>query len=494
VDEGGVPRGSNPHVVHVGSPLMTYWLYGWTADDEILTGIYRPGNTTALAFLSLSTGDIRILKSFDWRDPRAVLSHDGKHVAYDHPSGENPVERDIYVMSVEEGREDVLVAIPGRDVVLGWLPGDSGLLFYSERSGSPSVWRLPMSDGRAAGPAELVLQEARKMQPLGLVGEELYFGIEVETPSYRTATIDWERARVAATPMTFGDPYGSGGLTRAFTWSADGTHVVHDVSGPNGSWFYLRTAAGGVVGEWRFDLSLIANPAYARWVPGTQAVMVGGIDGRGRGGFFRIDLEAGEFTLERRLEHQGVLERSFSVSSDGRRLYFTGTTDEASEDDGIIEIVELDLVSGRERSVHRVSHLGQVVPSPDGSVVAYHGGGTSAPSTLEIFPVDDGQPMTLHRIDTGNLGGIVGWAPDGEAVLFLVIPSPISRVAELWAASRDGGQATKLGELPDYAGGWSLHPDGRRLAYRSGRRRGEVWALDLGSRPVDADVSGGMRP
>ena len=86
VDEAGVPHGSDPRVVHPG-PQVVYWLYGWSPDDEILTGIYRPDATFALAFLSLSTGSLRVLKSFDWREARAALSADGRFIAYDHPTG-----------------------------------------------------------------------------------------------------------------------------------------------------------------------------------------------------------------------------------------------------------------------------------------------------------------------------------------------------------------------------------------------------------------------
>jgi Tol biopolymer transport system component len=94
-------------------------MYGWSSDDQVLTGIYRPGNTTALGFLSLSTGELRVLKSFDWRDAHAVLSSDGGFIAYDHPPGPDPSDREIFLMSSDGSNETVLVEGPGRDVVLG---------------------------------------------------------------------------------------------------------------------------------------------------------------------------------------------------------------------------------------------------------------------------------------------------------------------------------------------------------------------------------------
>lgn len=490
LDEAGVPRGSGLRIAHAGSPLLLYWIYGWTSDDEILAGIYRPGNTTALGLLSLSTGELRVLKSFDWHDAHATVSSDGRFIAYDHPPGPDPRDREIYLLSADGTRETLLVEGPGRDQVLGWLPGDSALLFHSERSGVPSVWRLPMADGRPTGLPQLVREDVRKLEPLGFAGQDFYFGVLVEQPAFRTATIDFTNRRLAQLPTTFEAPFDEG-LNRALAWSPDGEHAVHfhDAASHSGTWVYLRTASGEVIGEWKFDFVIRANPAFASWTPDGRSVLFGGIDRQGRGGFFRIDLESGDLELVRRFEHQGYFGRPFSISPDGRSLYFTGIVggDRVADENGVLDesteqIVVQDLETGAERALHSVRSQGPVIPSPDGAVLAYHesflAGGMEADPTIWLFPVDGGEPRILHRVeDPGHPVGIVGWTPDGRFLLFLVRPAD-SGEHELWRVSRDGHGAERIATIPDYAGGWALHPNGRTLAYRAGRYRGEIWALE----------------
>ena len=485
VDEAGVPHGSDPRVVHPG-PQVVYWLYGWSPDDEILTGIYRPDATFALAFLSLSTGSLRVLKSFDWREARAALSADGRFIAYDHPTGPDSEDRDVYLLSADGQRETKLFEGPENDVVLGWAPGDVSLLVYSERSGTSSVWRLPMSDGQPVGPAVLVREDVRKLQPFGFAGEAYYFGVIAETPNFRTATIDFEGRRLLGQPMAFDAPYG--GAIRALAWSPDGEYVVHDAAGPVDTRIYVRTADGEVIREWNFDLQM--RPLF-HWAPDGGSIFLPVSDDRGRKGIYRIDLQSGEMETIRRFAPNLEADLSFSISPDGRSLYFARVRPGASEPDDrlITEIVEHDLATGAERPIHRVRDDGPAYVSPDGAWLVQVEEWPNADQAIRLFPVGGGDPRVLHRVEQGGIRSIVGWTPDAASVLFLVtLPAAGDRLiptVELWRVSREGGDGERITEIPEAAGaiGAALHPDGRTIAFRAGRLRGGIWALD----GIDAD-------
>lgn len=474
VDGDGIPRLSEPRVVYDGGPLLAYWLYGWSSDDEILTGVYRPDNTTALGMLSLSTGSLRILKSFDWRDPRAALSADGKWIAYDHPPDSETRDRDIYLLPVDGGSERRLIAGPGNDVVLGWTPGGRSLLFHSDRSGSPSVWRLPLSEDGSAGPPELLREDLRNVEPLGFTGESLYFGVVVEQPTFRTATIDYEHNRIMPLPGVFEPP--SRGQMRALDWSPDGEHVVHDVHGPVGTRIYVRTSEGDVVSEWDLDLEMRRWDIH--WAPDGESVYLPAVDGRGRDGIDRLDLATGELETVRRLV-EGETDRSFSISSDGRTLYFARLrTVDGELDESVIDIVEHDLETGEERPIQRVRYRGPVIPSPDGAWLAYKERGPGADPAVQLIPAGGGEPRVLYRAETGTIHALVDWTPDGRYLLFVAAPAYPDPPAELWRVST-AGDAEKIGEIPDWSvDGPALHPDGRTIAYRAGETRGEIWALD----------------
>lgn len=483
VDESGTPRPSQARVVYGPGPMIPYWFYGWTSDDEVLTGIYRPDNTTALGLLSVADGSLRVLKSFDWREARAVLSSDGKWVAYDFQPDPQSSDHDIYLLPVDGGSETKLVVGEGNDEVLGWMPGDGSLLFHSDRSGSPSVWRLPVSDGRPVGPPVLLRSDVRNPEPLGFAGESFYYGVIVESPTFRSARIDSEEKRLVSLPAVFEPP--SRGSIRGLEWSPDGEHVLHAVrprdipSRPTR--IYLRTADGRVVREWTFDITI--RRGIIRWAPDKEWVLLSAIDGHGRDGIFRIDLSSGELSLVRRFG-ENETDRSFSISRDGRSLYLARVrTVDGELVPGQADIVEHDLETGRERAIQAVRDRGSVVPSPDGAWLAFtEVGAAGRDPAIQLFPVDGGRPRILHREATGKDLRMVGWTPDSQWLLFYTGPS--ATAYELWRVSPTGGGAERLaGELPGTdVPGLALHPDGRTIAYRTGELRGEIWALDFSAK------------
>lgn len=92
------------------------------------------------------------------------------------------------------------------------------------------------------------------------------------------------------------------------------------------------------------------------------------------------------------------------------------------------------------------------------------------------------------------LAPTIAWTPDSSALLVLkqtVDPATLRQTveahAELWRVPVTGGQARKLdidvdawrrGGLGNYDVGFSLSPDGRQLAFLTGKQGYEVWALE----------------
>ena len=517
VDEAGMPHGSAPRVVHAGIGQYAFWIYGWTDDDELLVGLYRPDNSTALGFLSLSDGDVRVLKSFDWSDARAALSPDGRFIAYDHAAGPDPFERDIHLLSADGSIEMPLVEGPGADRVLGWIPADGSLLFYSDGSGAPSIWRLPMRDGAPSGEAELVRADMRNVEPLGFAGETFYFGIQVEVPRHHTATIDFVGRRLVDTRPKFDAPYGSGWMLNAIEWSPDGKRVAQEVRMSSERTVILqRRADGEIIHQWPLELRLLSS--MIRWAPDGNSLFISAQDVRGRAGFFEIDLDSGEVDL---LQHHGPESgRAFSISPDGERLYFTRVAEAAgAAHRWLVEIVARELETGMERVIHRVpdqgrnlggAHWSPLALTPDGSSLAYPEIDVDEGTRIRLLPLDGGPDRLLHHLARpGRLVEIVGWEPDGNHLLILVtarvqgVESSSDDESQAWSVAdvelhriaREDGSAERIGEIADYVHGARLHPDGRTLVYRAGRPRGEIWALEgLGSPTVTTDSkTGGAR-
>ena len=501
VDGSGIPRGSKPAVIHPGGPQHVYWLYGWTSEDELLTGVYRPDNSTALAFLSLHDGSLRVLKSFDWEDAHAALSPDGRLIAYDHAPGSDPNERDIYLISTDGSVERVLVDSPGRDVVLGWTRDGRALLFHSEGSGTPSVWRLPMSTVGPTATAELIQPGVRSLEPLGFAGDDYYFGSEVEAPSFRFARLDEESHSFV--PLNRPTEAERGwDVPRVTEWAPDGEHMIQDVpQGPTSTRWQVRRSDGSLVRQ--LELRFRLNRWLMRWTPDGRGVVVAGHDNRGRAGFFRVDLASGAHEVLRHFDPETG--RLFSLSPDGNTLYFTRESpDQSTPPDRRIDLVALDLASGNERPIHTVlhpsvdlgaGHSSPLVPAPDGRSVAYPELDGRGGKMIRLLSLDSGTVQTLHHMETQGLE-FLGWSPEGRDFFFLVHPPEDEdndwsiMDAELWRVSSRGGDGEQIAVIEDYVGGARLHPDGRTIAYRAGRYRGEIWALQVfeGNQPANEGV------
>ena len=477
VDAAGVPRGSNPRVVHSGWPIFAYDLYGWVSDDEVLAGITRPDQTEALGFLSISAGSVRVLKSFDWQDGRAGLSPDRRFVAYDEPvtaGGEDG--RDIHLVSIDGTEERTLVEGPGDDVVLGWVPGDGSLLYYSDFSGNPSIWQLPMAAGRPAGPAQLVRDDARGVEPIGFAGGVFYFGVEVHHEAYQAAKIDFERKRVEVLPTSFDVPT----FRQAMAWSPDGEYLVH--VGDGGRVVSLLDPRGNTVRQWTVDLRI--NRARVRWTPDGKAVVFNGTDAQGRQGFVRVDLASGDTEMIRRRHVGSETTREFTFSPDGRTLYFVRPhVVNGTFSDSVAYLMARDLVRGTERTVRSVhGGNGFLSGSPDGAWIAHSVEGRTRSGMLWLVPPDGGEMRLLLEEDVGVRLQIVGWTADSESLVFLrirLLGNRTERVVELWQAFSDDREPRRVAVLPDFASGAaSLHPNGRTIVYRTGRLQGEIWGLD----------------
>ena len=87
-----------------------------------------------LSLISTADGSARVLKSVprsSWMYQNALLSPNGRTVAFSFVREGNPPHADLFVMTAD-GRSEVVVAgHPAEDRLLRWTPDGKGLLFLS---------------------------------------------------------------------------------------------------------------------------------------------------------------------------------------------------------------------------------------------------------------------------------------------------------------------------------------------------------------------------
>ena len=125
--------------------------------------------TTQLALISVEDQSVRVVKTLNWDDNvEASLSPDGRYIAYDFPRDGPQTARDVFLLTADGSREVPLVQHSANDFSPIWTPDSERVVFASNRTGTLSLWAVPVADGRPRGQAFLLKRDIGLSRPLGL--------------------------------------------------------------------------------------------------------------------------------------------------------------------------------------------------------------------------------------------------------------------------------------------------------------------------------------
>jgi Tol biopolymer transport system component len=228
----------------------------------------------------------------------------------------------------------------------------------------------------------------------------------------------------------------------------------------------IRSLETGQVRELRPSLREFG---WSRWAPDGRSFVCEGTDSNSRQGLYRIDVQTGE-VAPIAFSPAGSPFLKPQWSPDGKRVYY-GRKVLNNE----FAIVERDLASGSEREVVRRKALGVPSVSPDGRYIA-----ATSSSSLLLIPIAGGEPRELLGVTAPErFWSYVAWVPDGRGVIVLRRGGGYGP-GELSLVLVGDGQPRKLEiDMRNFAGGaFSVHPDGRQIAYLAGEQKYEVWVLE----------------
>lgn len=459
--------------------------FDWSPDGRwIAVLVERDDRSSQLGLVSVQEGTFRQLKSIDWRGVnKAVFSPDGRFIAYDLSVGDTRDQVHVFVMAVDGSRETAVVEDHSKNHLMGWSPGGH-LLFASDRSGSMSLWAVPVEHGRSQAAPTLVKANIGSSWSLGLTPSGTLYTWKYAGATYvRVAPIDMDAGTVVNwTTSTFQRFVESRGRP---DWSADGRHLVYTSCGPTGGGpctLSIRSTETGVVREVPHRLGYLA---FARLAPDGHAIVTNGGDLKGRRGIYLIDSQTGETSL---LVPWDDATRAFNAdwSSDGKSIRYQ-QTDRRNADgpDRDAVILERHVESGATREIFRTPaaagsnlHL-----SPDGSLVGHiTKDPASHTSALVVTPIAGGatRPL-LSATDPEEIHWLWKWTPDGHAVVARK-NIPGGGNDQLWLAPLTGPQRLLDIDMGHWAweGFLEFHPDGRQVAFvgSAGAPGAEVWALE----------------
>ena len=119
-------------------------------------------------------------------------------------------------------------------------------------------------------------------------------------------------------------------------------------------------------------------------------------------------------------------------------------------------------------------------PSPDGQHFALwvNRGGQSG---LAVMPAEGGELWHLPGPWADVVERSFTWTPDSQQILFIRQEGELTQVtrSELWSIPVEGGEPTRLGfSTRGRLDRFSIHPDGKHLAFTSSEPSTEIWVME----------------
>jgi len=476
--------GAKPRILYSDESVSSAKPFAWTPDEKgILSLLIGSGKTRSsrIALISASDGVARTIKEFPSGGPgRLSLSPDGRWIAFDSPyedpeRGTGSEKCNLYLLSIDGGRERPLVIHPADDRLLGWSPDGRWIVFSSDRSGTWDVWLQSVEEEAAKGEPRLLKRDLGdpKITPMGFAQDgSFFYGVRITHEDVYSVSLDpgtgvpITRAQKASLRFE-----GSNGYP---CWSPDGSRLAYtsfrrqDKSKPAA--LCVKTMASGEEQEFFPE---VKDFDTGFWFPDGHSILCRGIYKPQRLGLFRFDLDSGESENLLVLDDFGGLHGPV-LSADGRMIFY----DLDDFENKVFRVMSYALETRQKKELIRST--GQILykdVSPDGERLAFWDRQEGTPC-LKVIPSGGGEATILLRLEKGG-GGInsVAWSPDGRYIYFSR-GSGKTEASDLWRVPATGGQAEKSDVTATGLTKLSFRPDGRELAFMSWTVTSEVWVME----------------
>jgi len=480
--------GSPPRILYADAGAGAVRPFEWSSDGKwILAIINRRPALCQIVLFSSSDGSMRLLRTVHPPAIRASLSPDARYVVYERRAPPGSQQSDLFVFPTAAGdtatTEGPLIEHPAHDALLGWAPWGDRILFTSDRAGTTDVWMTAVAAGRNRGEPEVVRREVGAIDPKGFTRQGAFCYSSdwgQSSGSLYIARLDLLTGRVLAAPSPVSDRFP--GSNFSGDWSPDGKSIAYHTERPEKR-VVVRSLDSGLE---RSLPNIDSASTVIRWSPDGRSVLLLGHDKKGQAGAVSVNVETGQSTILAALKTPlwplVPKELQNPIWSDGgRKISFIRLQGETSH------IIERDPQTGAEKHLHSSAlplHHDRMEVSADGQWLAFglkktRGG---RPQILMVMPARGGSPRELLNLDDPRYIVSIAWFPDGRNLLLSLRDAERRPDGDLWhrlwKISAEGGQPQPteltLRALRDVR----VHPDGRRIAFRTGGAHSEVWMME----------------
>jgi len=450
----------------------------WSPDGKWIPAFLDNKQGVQIVRVSVTDGSVQVLKNLGWRYPaRLGCSPDGRYIVYDFPPKEDSPARDIFLLPTDGGPEIPIVQHPANDFAPVWTPDGKGILFVSDRTGSPGVWLVKLAEAKPEAAPQLVKGDVGQLWPMGFgPNGDLYYGLQTGMNDVYVASLDADRRKFAAPPTPVANRFI--GSNSSPDWSPDGRFLAYASDRSpvppveRNRTIVIRSLESG---QERDVTPKLARFRQLLWSADGHSFLIVGQDMKGIEGIFRVDVQSGEAALAM-AEQPGEYLELAARSVDGKKIILVRTV-------GKVQHVSLrDLTAGVEKELPVGVATAWAAVSPDDRSVLFRTWEQASRSCrMTVVSVADGTVRHVVEVREPEFipgfGGLA-WSPDGEQIWFVRASDDAQDSFALWRVPFKGGDPEPTGLTAERLRDLSFHPDGRRIAFSAGQPKYEVWVME----------------
>jgi Tol biopolymer transport system component len=418
-----------------------------------------------------------------------AVSPDGKFLAYTLSPYRYAVDSDIQILKSDGTDESPLISGPSIDRLLGWMPDNRGIVFYSTRSGELAIWSLAVIQGKADGLPVHIRSIKGSIEPSGFTRNGAFYFLEwSQGNDVYFAPIDFDSGKRLSDPQRV-EPVFSGRSRNSF-WSADGKFLAYVFSTSQDTdplCQYLLKIRNLETGKTR-DILLGFKPSEysisSPWSVDGKSIFLKGSIQENRGGnkrtsgLWHIDVSSGEVKMI--FESRNLA----AWSSDGRVVYeyFSSSRDRRK---GESWVERKDLMTGEKREIYRGKPRESIYGaslSPDEKIFAFRTfdlRDMEKTGRLVLIPESGGQEISSFRNRFPEGTEFFSWAPKSKGGLVGLKSSADLEKVELWYYPPGETTASRKLEFVDQNARIMFSPDGKYISYTAAlESESNFWAVE----------------
>ncbi len=447
----------------------------WSADGTKILGVLFE-ESKQMVWVDAQDGSIDKIRDMGDAYPKKLdISPDGRFLAYDHPQAEDTSKRDVFLLDLRDNREIRLAEHPADDRLLGWTPDGRRILFASNRSDKWDAWLLGISDGIPAGTPRLAKVNIGDVGAVGFASNgDYYFSIYDLRENVYVAQFDPAKGTLLSPPV----PLRPTDKSEMPVFSPDGQNIAYACRGDDDT-SLIKTRSLASVQEREIALKL--PPRLQFWAPDSKSLLLSGfLEKSWYNAVYTLDLQTEE--CSELLRHKDMSIPVAQWFPDGKRLLYHGRHGPIGGTEKLGYLMIRDMDSGEEREITRGMFQGMKdrcwALSPDGRQLAVHFKDDS--SSIKIFSTETDE---VREVLAGELAAKVHriiWTPDGKALMLRVLDRSVSNKSGIWRIAAEGGKPEKLSELdiPEYVTEMQIDPTGRHIALEAITNVHELWVME----------------